>query len=100
MYRFVRRLTIREVSNMPAAMQFAAETTAYSNKTYSVNFKYGIEAYGEHNVYWAMDFDSLEKFREYTNKLSQDREYWALLQKANGLFVEGSVKDTLVSFAD
>ena len=100
MFRFVRTLTVRESGDLPAAVQFAAETTAYSNKNYAVNFKYGTESGGEQKIYWSMDFDSYAKLREYADKIMKDREYWALLQKTKGVFVEGSMKDTFVNFVD
>jgi len=100
MYRFIRTMTIASPAHIPAAMQFAAESTAYVNRTYGANWKFGAQVYAEPAVHWHLDFDSYDKFREVVDRMYKDTDYWNLLQKAKGIFVEGSMKDVLVRMAD
>lgn len=96
MYHFIRTVTVKLAVDYPAALQFAGAVSAYLNKTYSLNMKFGIETFGTSNIHWHFDTDSLDKISAVNTKLMQDQEYLGLLEKAKGLWVEGSLKDTLV----
>ena len=100
MYRFVRTMTISVPSQIPAAMQFAAETTSYVNRTYGVNWKFGAQVYAEPVIHWHLDFENMDKFRDVVDRMYKDPEYWNVLQKGKGIFVEGSMKDALIRMAD
>ena len=43
MYRFIRIARIEDTAHMPAAVQFAADVTAYLNKQYALNIKFAVE---------------------------------------------------------
>ena len=45
MYRFERKITVRNVADMSAAMQFASDVTDYLNKRYDLHMKYGAEGF-------------------------------------------------------
>jgi hypothetical protein len=96
MYQFIRTVTVKSAVDYPVALQFAGEVTAYLNKAHSLNMKFGIETFGTGNIHWHFDTDSLDKISAMNAKLMQDREYTGLLEKHRGLWVEGSLKDTLV----
>lgn len=100
MYRFMRTITVKNVSDFPAALQFATDMTSYMNKNHSVNMKFGFEVYGEPRIHWHFDSESPDKLRDINAKLIKDREYWGLVNKAKEVWLEGSLKDTLVNCPD
>ena len=97
MFRMIRTATVKTASKSGAAMQLAGEITAYLNKTYSLNMKFGMEIFGAGKIHWHLETDSLDKSTAINAKLMQDRDYQALLEKGQGLWLEGSLKDTLVT---
>jgi len=96
MYCAIRTLTAKD---MAAAIQFAGEVTAYLNKQYSLNMKFGVEMFGAQTIHWHLESDSADKIHRLSAKLMQDPEYLALLEKYRHTWLEGSIKDTLVAFA-
>jgi hypothetical protein len=99
MFRFIRRATVKTAANQAAGLQWAAEASAYLNKTYSLDLKYGAELFGKAKIHWHFDADSLDKITAMNAKMMQDREYAALLEKGKALWVDGSLKDTIVFIA-
>ena len=98
MFRFTRTTTTRNAADMPAAIQFGTEVCGYLNKTYSLNLKFGVELFGGATCHWHFDTDSLDKINALNGKLMQDRQYLGLLEKVKDIWVEGSLKDTIVNF--
>ena len=47
-------------------------------------------------IVWEGGFDTLASLDEYQHTLNTNEEYWSLVQKSAGLFVEGSVDDTVL----
>jgi len=97
MFRFERIATVKNAADVPAALTFAAEVTSYLNKKYSFNVKFGFEMFGPAIVHWYRDVESLDTMAKDNAKLLQDRDYVEMLRKAMGLFVDGTLKDTIVS---
>jgi hypothetical protein len=100
MYRFERKITVKNVADMSAAMQFASDVTAYLNKRYDLHMKYGAEGFDKSRVHWFYDFDSADKSAALGTTLLQDQEYNALLNKAKGLWLDGSLEDTFVNLVN
>jgi hypothetical protein len=98
MYRFIRTGTAKHAATLPAAVQCAAELTSYLNKQYSMNLKFGVVMFGTPSVQWHFETDSLDKLRQINEKMLQDREYLAIIQKFGDVWLEGSLKDTIVAF--
>ena len=73
-------------------MQLAGELTAYLNKTYSLNMRFGLEIIGAGKVNGHLETDSLDKINAINAKVMQDREYQALLEKGQGLWLEGGAE--------
>ena len=46
-------------------------------------------------ISWQADFDSLASLNNYQQSVNGDKGYWGLVDKADGLFVEGSINDTV-----
>ena len=97
MFRFERKATVKNVADMPAAVQFATEVTAYLNKAYSLNMKFGVEVFGTPSIHWTYDFESVDKSVQLNATLLQDRAYLEMLGKARVLWIDGSAKDTIVT---
>lgn len=47
--------------------------------------------------HWHFDADSLDKMNALNAKLMQDRQYLGLLEKVKDIWVDGSLKDTVVN---
>lgn len=97
MYRFTRTVTLKTAANTPAALKWAGEATAYLNKAYALNMKFGIEIFGAGKIHWCFDTDSLDKITAINGKMLQDGEYIGLLEKGRGLWLDGALKDTVVA---
>jgi hypothetical protein len=97
MYRFIRTATAKNGASVPAALQWAGDVSAYLNKTYSLNLKFGMELFGDAKIHWHFDTDSLDKATAVNAKMMQDREYAGMLEKAKVLWLDGGLKDTIVA---
>ncbi|NBO76717.1 MAG: hypothetical protein EBV28_06885 [Betaproteobacteria bacterium] len=97
MYRFIRIAQPRNADHVPAALQFSTELTAHMNRTYSLSMKAGIEMFGDGHLHWHYEADSIHQVTEINRRLMMDRAYLALLEKNTNLWVEGSMKDKVVS---
>ncbi len=97
MFQLIRTVEAKNAAALPAALQFAAEATAYVNKTYALNVQYGVESFAGAVLHWHLQTDSIDKLTALNAKLMQDREYGALLMKAKDLWVDGTFKDTVVN---
>jgi len=100
MYRFTRTATAKTNFDQAAGLEFAAQVSAYINKNYSLNMKFGGELFGGTRIHWSWETDSLDKVMQINGKLLKDREYLTMLEKSKNHWVEGSLKDTLVVFQD
>ena len=98
MYSFNRVVALHNAAVMPKAMGFALELTGYLNKTYGLNMRCGAQMFGTANMHWHFDFDSLDKIAEINARLSEDKTYWGMLDKAKDYWLPGSMEDTIVSF--
>jgi len=97
MYRFTRSIAVKEASRFPAAVQFTTELCGYLDKTYGLKLKFGIELFGSAQLHRHLDAESMDALHAINAKLLQDRQYIAMLDKVKDLFVEGSLKDTIIS---
>lgn len=95
MYRFQRMATIRTAAQVPAALSFAAQVTEQLNSRYGLNMRFGAEQFGASRIHWYFDIDSLDKLQQIYDKLMQDREYAALLEKFQDTWVDGSMRDSV-----
>ena len=73
MYRFIRSARIRNAARMPAALQFAAEVTAYLNKQYSLNMKLGVGSLDQPTIHWHFELDSADDLETLNDKLAEDQ---------------------------
>jgi len=98
LHRFIG--ATKNVADMTAAMQFASDVTTYLNKQYGLQMKFGAEGFDKSRVHWFYDFDSADKSAALGQTLLQDQEYNALLGKAKGLWLDGSLEDTFVNLVN
>jgi hypothetical protein len=96
-------LLIREAyvkdGKMMEAVQFAKELTEYENNVLP-NRKARIyfEVFGDvGKIYLVVENKDLATMQSNQTKLMADREWRAILQKAQGLFIEGRTHDTLMA---
>ena len=97
MIRFHR--AIRSAANNAAtAIQWSKDVTDYLNGKYpGTTVTVFAHRFGNVNtIVWEADFDTLASLDDYQHTLNTNEEYWALVAKSEGLFVEGSVDDTVL----
>ncbi len=99
MYRFERCATVKTAGDLPVAIQFGTEVTAYLNKRHSLNMKFGVEIFGRPSLHWYFESDSVDKMTQVNAALLKDRDYLGMLEKVKGVWVEGSMKDTIVGLS-
>jgi hypothetical protein len=98
MYRFTRYATLQNAAIVPQAIGWSTELCGYLNKTYKLPLKAGVELFGNLNVHWEFEMDSLDKMSELNTKLLSDKSYLQLLEKGKDFWVAGTVKDQIVNF--
>jgi hypothetical protein len=98
MIRFERTAMASGV-NILKAIQWSKEVTEFINKKYPQNklqvFTGRFAPYG--TIYWAADFDDLAALDRWQQAIQADQEYWALLSKAEGLFLAGRGLDIVMA---
>ena len=97
MFQFIRTATPKNGGSVAPALQFAAEVTGFVNKRYGIGLRFGIRLFGNSDLFWQFEIDSVDKITALNAKLMQDREYLALLDRAKELWVDGSMQDTIVA---
>ena len=98
MYRFTRYATLQNAVYVPQAIGWSAELCGYFTKTYKIPLKAGVELFGDLNIHWEFELDSLDKMSELNNKLVSDKTYIQMLEKGKDFWVPGTVRDQLVNF--
>lgn len=99
MFRFERSVTLRNAADIATAVQFATEITAYVNKRHFLNMKFGVEHFGAPCVHWYFDNESLDKMTQVNADLLKDRDYLGMLDRVKGIWLDGSLKDTIVGLS-
>ena len=97
MFRF-HRISRAKPGKFPEAIQFAKEVAGYINTKYApISVQAYIEQFGDiGTLHWHVDYDNLAAVEKINAQLLTDQGYWALLNKAADLFIEGSGHDTLL----
>jgi hypothetical protein len=97
MVRF-QRTAIARGANVLKAIEWAKEITEFINKKYPQGklqlFTGRFAPYG--TIYWAADFEDFAALDRLMEAITADQEYWALLSKAEGLFLEGRGSDVVM----
>lgn len=97
MYRFMRTVQARNAACIGPAITFAAGVCSHVNKTYKVDMHFGVEAFDKACIHWFLDFESVDKAMAMNRAMLQDHHYQKMLDQAQTLWVEGSMRDTLVN---
>ncbi len=83
----------------PEAIRFAEEVTKYLKTKYPERsvYVYMEKSGTATTIHWFADHKSLDAIKRIRSELLSDKQYLALLKKAEGLFVQGSVRDALLT---
>ncbi|MCC7072103.1 MAG: hypothetical protein IT383_12315 [Deltaproteobacteria bacterium] len=101
MYKITRCATLKNASFLPKAIGWAKEVTGFVNKNYpGFDISVGVEMFGSTNIHWSYQAKSLAELEAVNAKLLQDQKYWAMLDNSKELWVEGSLKDTIVMIVE
>lgn len=97
MFRFHRTARVSR-GKLAEGVQWAKEVAGYINSKYApVSVQAYTELFGDvGTIHWYADYEDLASTERLNAQLLADQGYWALLNKAADLFIEGSVHDTLV----
>ena len=96
MYRFQRMARSSQGRFLEAA-QWAKEVADYISKNYDVTVTAYTESFGENGtLHWYADYDTLAHIEQVNMKLNADQQYQTMLEQSVGMFIEGSIRDTLV----
>jgi len=99
MYRFIRSARLKDTAHVPAAVQFAREVTAYLNKQYALDMKFNVKKLDLPVIQWHFELDSADELATLNDKLADDREYSALVEKYKNAWFAKRMKDTLITVA-
>lgn len=94
MVRFMRS-AMTVIGRAPEAMAFAKEIGAYVCDNYEVDLKVFMESDG--TLYWITDYPDYETFASKRTAITMDAGYWEIIAKAEGLLLDGSVTDTVLT---
>jgi hypothetical protein len=78
------------------ARDFAAKITEHLNDTLDMTMEWGVQVFGEGRIIWTAEYPTLAAFERDLAKVTDDDRSQELSQEADGIFVDGSLKDTLV----
>lgn len=96
MIRWQRSIRSSGARNIEA-VQWAKEVTDYINKTHPDRTVQVFSArFGDVNMLvWHVDAEDLVALDKYQQSFDTDQGYWEMIQKAAGLFIEGSLYDSV-----
>ena len=96
MIRFQRSLRIAQNKDLEA-ITWSKEITAFLNSKYSeTNVQVFAQRFGVIDmIAWQLDLDSLASLEKYQKTLNADEEYLARVNQTVGLFMEGTLFDTV-----
>jgi hypothetical protein len=79
------------------ATAWAQEVTTYLNGKFGeTHLQAFTQRFGDINtISWQADFDSLASLENYQQAVDGDKDYWDLVEKTDGLFVDGTLNDTV-----
>jgi hypothetical protein len=97
MIRFTRQLTLKNSTFVPKAMGWATEFNGWMNEKYEMDLKFGLEMFGGLTVTWYFDAENLGDIEAINQKILMDQDYWGWVEKSDGFWVDGSLKDTVVN---
>jgi len=79
----------------PEAAQWAKEIAAYVKDKFQVEIQLFADSLG--TIYWVSDYADYAAYGTVRSQIVSDEGYWEMIKKARDLFVEGSVKDMVVT---
>jgi hypothetical protein len=94
MVRFQRSLQA-VVGKFPQAVSFAIEITEYVNKRYQTDLKVFTDSKG--CIFWITDYPDYATFGEVRSQITKDQGYWEIVAKAEGVFIDESLHDTVMT---
>jgi hypothetical protein len=94
--RFNRTALVAGVKGQEAGA-FAAEMCEYVTQAWGIPLEWGMQVGGTNGmIHWFMDYEDMAAFEAGVVRSMTDPGYLAVLAKAEGLFIEGSTKDTII----
>jgi len=80
------------------AIAFGKEITEYVRSKYGTNTQLFVDSEG--TLYWNKDYSEYQSFGEIRNAIDSDPGYWEIVNKAEGILLDGTVADTVISSVD
>jgi len=79
----------------PEAAQWAKEITGYIKDKFQLEIQLYADSQG--TIYWVSDYADYAAYGNLRSQIIADPGYWDMIKKARDFFVEGSVKDMVVT---
>jgi len=79
----------------PEAVKFAKEIAGYVKDKFQIEVHIYADSLG--TIYWISDYADYAAYGKARAQAASDEKYWALIKKAAGLFIEGTVQDRVIS---
>jgi hypothetical protein len=94
MVRFDRH-AVPKIGKFPQAVHWAKHFASHVEERYSVSVQLFAESNG--TIHWVVDYPDYETFGRVRTEIVADKDYWGHFGRASELFVEGSIRDTVMS---
>ena len=98
MSQFTRRVALRDASLLPRAKAVAYELNRHLANTHKIKVHVGTPVDGSSSsMVWLFDAPSFDGLEDLNERLLQDQDYWALIEKNRDLWVSGPKRDGIVN---
>lgn len=98
MVRWIRTAQMAGGKTVPAAVAWSKEIAEFVKK-YEGMSSIGVfmDLFGdEGTIRWICDYEDLATLEKVHRQVMADQEYWQMLGKAEGFFIEGKVHDVVM----
>ena len=94
MVRF-QRSALARIGFFPEAAKFAQEIAGHVGRRHGVEISTYADSAG--TIYWISDYPDYAAFGKVRQDLTADKRYWQMIKKAQEIFVDGSVRDVVIT---
>lgn len=97
MVRFIRS-AVPILGHHPDAIAFGKEITEYVRAKYGMNTQLFVDSEG--TLYWISDYKDYGAYGEARNAILSDPGYWEIVNRAEGILLDGTMADTVINSVD
>jgi hypothetical protein len=84
-------------TKVPQAIQWAKEIAEHVKSKHGGELSVYMDTFGEYpTIRWIADVESLAVLEQRFGQIMTDQAYWQAIAKADDLFIQGSINDTVM----